>query len=186
MQQQWLYTLHRQKRASYSKSAAGLLPCCHQADIRMRSHRLLRLDDDKSAASCQQAWCKLIVKTFYPQVWCKLLQQVCKYQVATSLIFTDLLQLVGNLQQACGISGCVFVQFPYARTWIMKSNFSHTTGSCWSYPAEAAPTNKAWLFPWHYMAVQRCKFYFRVVKTNILRKNKIRIFKQLCNVLLII
>ena len=32
-----------------------LLPCCHQADIRMRSHRLLRLDDNKSAASCQQA-----------------------------------------------------------------------------------------------------------------------------------
>ena len=29
--------------------------CCHQADIRMRSHRLLRLDDNKSAASCQQA-----------------------------------------------------------------------------------------------------------------------------------
>ena len=30
-----------------------LLPCCHQADIGMRSHRLLRLDDYKSAASCQ-------------------------------------------------------------------------------------------------------------------------------------
>ena len=37
------------------KSAAGLLPCSHQADMRMRSHRLLPLDDDKSAASCQQA-----------------------------------------------------------------------------------------------------------------------------------
>ena len=37
------------------KSVAGLLPCSHQADIRMRSHRLLRLDDNKSAASCQQA-----------------------------------------------------------------------------------------------------------------------------------
>ena len=59
--------LHNQKHAICSKSAAGLLPCCHQADIRMRSHRLLRLDDNKSAASCQQAWCKLIVKTFYPQ-----------------------------------------------------------------------------------------------------------------------
>ena len=32
------------------------LPCSHQAvRIRMRSHRLLRLDDNKSAASCQQA-----------------------------------------------------------------------------------------------------------------------------------
>ena len=68
--------LHSQKRASCSKSAAGLLPCCHQADIRMRSHRLLRLDDNKSAASCQQAWCKFIVKTFYPQAWCKLFQQL--------------------------------------------------------------------------------------------------------------
>ena len=47
--------LHSQKRASCSKSVAGLLPRCHQADIRMRSHRLLRLDDDKSAASCQQS-----------------------------------------------------------------------------------------------------------------------------------
>ena len=33
--------------------------CGHQADIRMRSHRLLRLNDNKSAASCQQAYCKL-------------------------------------------------------------------------------------------------------------------------------
>ena len=46
----------------------------HQGDIRMRSHRLLRLDDNKSAASCPQAWCKLIVKTFYPQARCKLFQ----------------------------------------------------------------------------------------------------------------
>ena len=34
--------LHSQKRASCSESAVGLLPCSHQADIRMRSHRLLR------------------------------------------------------------------------------------------------------------------------------------------------
>ena len=59
--------IHGQKRASCSKSAAGLLPCCRQADIRMRSHRLLRFDDNKINASCQQACCKLIVKTFYPQ-----------------------------------------------------------------------------------------------------------------------
>ena len=37
---------------------------------------LLRLDDNKSAASCQQAGCKLIVKTFYPQASCKLFQQL--------------------------------------------------------------------------------------------------------------
>ena len=44
---------------TFSKSATGLLPCCHQANIRMRSHHLFWLDDKKSAASCQQAWCKL-------------------------------------------------------------------------------------------------------------------------------
>ena len=63
-----LQLLLSQKRASCSKSAAGLLLCSHQADIRMRSYRLLRLDDNKSAASCQQACCKFIVETFYPQV----------------------------------------------------------------------------------------------------------------------
>ena len=98
--------IHSQTRASWSKSAAGLLPCCHQADIRIRSHRLLRLDDNNSAASCQQTWCKLIVKSFCLQVWCKLFQQqqrVFKYQVATSLIFTDLLQLdeVNRLAATC-------------------------------------------------------------------------------------
>ena len=68
--------IHSRKHVSCSKSAVGLLPCCHQADIRMRSHRLLRFDNNKSAASCQQACWKLIVKTFYPQAWCKLFQQV--------------------------------------------------------------------------------------------------------------
>ena len=47
--------VHRQKRASCSKSAAGLLPCSYQADITTRSHRLLRLDDNKYVASRQQA-----------------------------------------------------------------------------------------------------------------------------------
>ena len=50
------------ERATCSKSAAGLLPCCHQVDIRRRSHRLLRLDDKKFAASWQKVSCKLIVK----------------------------------------------------------------------------------------------------------------------------
>ena len=112
----WAYKpmlkVHSQKRASCSKSAAGLLPCSHQADIRMRSHCLPRLDDNKLAARCEQACCKFTVI-------------VCKYQVSTSLIFTDLLQpfehsnllqLVDNLQQSgkirnlqeiCGVCGCV-------------------------------------------------------------------------------
>ena len=32
-----------------------LLPCSHHTDIRMRSRRLLRLDDNKYTAHCQQA-----------------------------------------------------------------------------------------------------------------------------------
>ena len=66
--------IHSQKRTSCSKSTACLLTGSHQADIRMRSHRLLRFDDNRSATSCQQAWCKF-VKTFHPQVWWKLFQQ---------------------------------------------------------------------------------------------------------------
>ena len=50
------YTGYTQPEStSYSKSVAGLLPCCHQANIKMRLHRLLQLDDNKSAASCQLA-----------------------------------------------------------------------------------------------------------------------------------
>ena len=52
--------LHSEKCPNCNKSTAGLLPCNYQADIRMGSHRLLRLDDNKSAASCQQACCKVI------------------------------------------------------------------------------------------------------------------------------
>ena len=50
--------------------------CYQQADIRMRSHGLRLLVDDKSVASCQQTCCKLIVKTCYPQPWYRLFQQV--------------------------------------------------------------------------------------------------------------
>ena len=129
--------LHSHKRASYSKSAAGLLPCSHQADIRMRSHRLLRLDDNKSAASCQQAWCKLIVKTFYPQAQCKLLRQLAASLQTWSCNKSDLrrlhatwwsqqiwrnlvtdLQLAGrihNLHGVYGVSGCM-LDFPLIST----------------------------------------------------------------------
>ena len=45
----------------------SLLTSCNnllqQADIRMRSHGLQQLVDDKSVASCQQACCKLIIST---------------------------------------------------------------------------------------------------------------------------
>ena len=48
----------------------------YRADIRMRSHRLLRLD-----------------KTSLLQVVKGLLSSVCEYQVKAYLIFTDLVQL---------------------------------------------------------------------------------------------
>ena len=84
------------KRESCSKSAAGLLPFSHQTDIRMRSHRLLRPDDNKSAAICQQAWCKLIVMTFYPQAWCKLFQQLIVSLQISSCTKSDFHRLGAN------------------------------------------------------------------------------------------
>ena len=67
-----------------------------QADIRMRSHALRQLVDDKSVASCQQTCCKLIVKTCYPQACCKLLQQVVTSVQMTSCNKPDFNRLVAN------------------------------------------------------------------------------------------
>ena len=45
-------TITQPKRTNCSKSAAGILPGSHQADtMRMHSHRLLGLDDNKAVAS---------------------------------------------------------------------------------------------------------------------------------------
>ena len=97
----------------------------------MRSHRLLRLDDNRSAASCQQAWCNLIIETLCSQAWCKLFQQLAaslqisscnksdfhrltatwwNWQACCKLL-TNLQQAgkIHNLQQVCGVSGCVSV-----------------------------------------------------------------------------
>ena len=41
--------------------------CYQQVDIRMRSHGLRQLVNDKSVESCQLTCCMLIVKTCYPQ-----------------------------------------------------------------------------------------------------------------------
>ena len=53
-----------------------MLPCCHQADTWIRSHRLLMQGVNKLDANLLSRW-----------------QQVYKYQVESSLIFTDLTQL---------------------------------------------------------------------------------------------
>ena len=74
------------------KCAVGLFPCSHQADIKMNSHRLFRFDDNKPAASCQQAWWKLIIKTFIHKLDANCinnLQQVLKYLIFTELIEFD-------------------------------------------------------------------------------------------------
>ena len=97
--------IHSQKGTSCSKPVAGLLPCHHQANIMMRC--LLGLDDNNSSPLQVVNGLDInIIETFYPQldVSCfNNLQQVCKYQVATSLFFTDLLQLdeVNRLGATC-------------------------------------------------------------------------------------
>ena len=60
-------TVHSQKPTSCSKSAAGLLPCCHQANIRMWSH----------IACSGLLWCKLSTS---------LLQVDCQDFLSTSLM----------------------------------------------------------------------------------------------------
>ena len=63
----------------------------------MRSHRLHRLDDNTSAASCQQAGCKLILNTFYPRARCKLFQQLAASLQISSCIKSDFHRLDGIL-----------------------------------------------------------------------------------------
>ena len=94
---------HSQKRASCSKSAAGLLPCCHRTDIRMRS---ASLDDNKPAASCQQPCCKLIVKTFYSQTRCNSFQQFVASLQLSSCNKSDFHRLAAtwwSLQICCNL-----------------------------------------------------------------------------------
>ena len=78
--------LHSQKGTSCSKSVSGLLPCHHQANIMMHSHRLLGLDDNNSSPLQVVNGLDInVIETFYPQLDISCfnnLQQVCKYQVA--------------------------------------------------------------------------------------------------------
>ena len=67
--------------------------CDHQADIRMPLHRLLRLDDNKSAASCQQACCKLRTADLLQVANCRLAAS-CELQACCKLSLSYLLQIV--------------------------------------------------------------------------------------------
>ena len=124
------WPIHSQKRASCSKSAVGfvalLLSSRHQdacvciACFGLIITRLLLVVNRLAASSlstsllqvhCQQAWCKFIVNkldasslsTSLMQVVSTVCSKDCKYQVATSLIFTDLLQLdeVNRIDATC-------------------------------------------------------------------------------------
>ena len=92
------------KAHSCSKSDAGLLPYSHQVDIRMRSHRLLRLHDNKSAASCHakvlmKVDCQDVLFTSFMQ--CKLFQQHVASLYLSNFVksdfTTDLIQLDDKL-----------------------------------------------------------------------------------------
>ena len=77
----------------------------------MRSHGLRQLVDDKFVASCQQACCKLIVKTCYPLACCKLFAQVLTCLQMKSLLQKFVVHKLqqeqdgktDNLQQVCGV-----------------------------------------------------------------------------------
>ena len=80
--------LHDQKHASCSKSAAGLLPCSRQANIGMH---LLRPDDNRSAAICEQALNKFAVNT----ILIRMLDASCFNNCANQVsMMKELIQLV--------------------------------------------------------------------------------------------
>ena len=75
----------------------------------LRSHRLLLLDDNKPATSCQQAWCKLIVKTFYyySQPWCKLFRNLAASLRMSSFIMSVTFVAVSLFVSHLVIDKCV-------------------------------------------------------------------------------
>jgi hypothetical protein len=117
--------VHSQKRASCSRSAVMQLAIIKPIS-RMRSHRLLRFDNIKSVASCQQTWCKLWTAGLMQvvncrldascelQTWCKLwtaglmqvvncrLDAICELQTWCKLWTADLMQVVNcRLDASC-------------------------------------------------------------------------------------
>ena len=100
-----MYTVHvptqpetRKLQQACCRLAAS---CGHQSDIRMRSHRLLQLDDNKSAASCQQACCKLRSTDLLQVAICRLAAS-CELQTCCKLRTADLLQVVNcRLAASC-------------------------------------------------------------------------------------
>ena len=50
-----IHIITQREKQKLEQVRCRLAAFCQQADIRMRSHRLLKLDDNKSAASYQKA-----------------------------------------------------------------------------------------------------------------------------------
>ena len=88
-----LHSQNAQIVTSLSTSCNNLL---QQVDIRIRSHGLRQLVDDKSVASCQQTCCKLIVQTCYQQARCKWFQQVVTCLQMTNCSKPDFNRLVAT------------------------------------------------------------------------------------------
>jgi hypothetical protein len=84
--------------------------CDHQADIRMRLHRLLRLDNIKSVASCQQTRCKLWTADLMQVVNCRLAAS-CELQAWCKLWTADLMQVVN-----CGLDAICELQ-TWCKLW---------------------------------------------------------------------
>ena len=122
--------VHGQKRASCSKSAAGLLAWCHQADIRMRCiacsglmiTSLLQVVNRLAASWLSRLFIHKLVGNRFNNV-----QQVCKYHVCNKSDFhnvmksTDLLQLVDNLEQT-GIINNLRQSFWLCTTRLQENN----------------------------------------------------------------
>jgi hypothetical protein len=89
------YAVHSQTRTRKLQQVCYRLDrtCDHQADIKMRSHRLLRLDNIKSVASCQQIYCKLWTADLL-QVVVHRLTASCELQNWCKLWTIDLMQVV--------------------------------------------------------------------------------------------
>ena len=89
--------IHSQKTRNLQILIISLLTSCsrldQQAQIKMRSHGLGQLVEDKYVVSCQQTCCKLIVKTCYPQASCKLFLTSCNKYANDKLQLANLISI---------------------------------------------------------------------------------------------
>ena len=73
----------------------------------MRSHHLLRCDDNKSAANCQQACCMLIIENFDP--------------CAVSTTYSKSANIKQGQIKSVNWGGCIFIYSGSTRLILLKS-----------------------------------------------------------------